>query len=135
MDVAVLDIPKGGYDGELGFEIRGEKFTFSVENAHPDTYARIFNADSDEQYLAYMDAWIEAALWPPEDIDRWRDLRSPLTEPPLWYDEILAVARHIGGLAGKRPTMPSNGSSATAASSGTGSTAVSPSPEAAVSPI
>lgn len=129
MDVAVLDIPKGGYDGELGFEIRGEKFTFSVENAHPDTYARIFNAESDVQYLAFMDAWIEAAL-SPEDRERWRDLRGTDTEPPLWYDEIQAVARHIGGLAGKRPTRPSNGSSATAATSGTDSTASSPSPVA-----
>lgn len=128
MDVAILDIPKGGYDGELGFEIRGEKFFFSVANAHPDSYARIFNADSDEQYLQFLDAWIESAL-DPADVDRWRDLRSPTTEPPLWYDEILAVARHIGGLAGKRPTMPSNGSSSTGVSNGTASTAGSPSPD------
>ncbi len=134
MEVAKLDIPKGGYDGDLGFEIRGQQFFFSVENAHPDTYARIFNAESDEEYLQRMDAWIEAALTP-EDRERWRDLRSPSTVPPLWYDEILAVARHIGGLAGRRPTRPSNGSSATATSSGTGSTDASPSPVAVPSTV
>lgn len=125
MEAAVsLDRPRVA-DGEPGFSLRDIEFRFNPSGASPDKYALIFSAASDTESLVAVDEFV-GACFGYEEQKAWHELRTA-AKPPLWFDELYAVARHIASVAAGRPTMPSNGSSPTPTASGTGSTAESPS--------
>lgn len=114
--------------GEPGFSLRGRTFRFRPAG-NPDRYAAIWSADTDSETLRAVDVFVVDVLIDDETREDWRFLREE-GDPPLWFDELFAVARHIASVTAARPTMPSSGSSVTAPQSGTASTAGSPSPAA-----
>lgn len=133
-EVPVLDSARVGHepgDEKPGFSLRGVEFRFRPAG-NPDAYARMNNSDTDEGLLQAADDFITATLLD-HGLQDWHKLRTE-GDPPLWFDEIVAVARHIAGVTAARPTMPSSGSSATPPPNGTGSTAGSSSPAAVPSP-
>ena len=131
MEAVALDRPRVGGD-EPGFSLRGVEFRFRPEG-NPDRYAAIFSADTDSDTLAALDVFVLDVLNSPGR-EEWDVLRNDAS-PPLWFDELFAVARHIGSVTAARPTMPSNGSSPGATKNGTGSTADSSSVEVVPSPV
>lgn len=133
MEAAVnLDRPRIT-DGEPGFSLRDVEFRFNPSGASPDRYALIFSAETDSESLKAVD-WFVCDCLSPEAAEAWLQLRDT-AKPPLWFDELYAVARHIASVAAGRPTTPSNGSSPTPTANGTGSTADSHFTEVVPSPV
>src|SRR5262245_7403873 len=108
MEAAVPLDRQRNLNGEPGFSLREVEFRFNPDYAHPDTYARIFSAESDADSLEAVDEFVEGCLSPATLVVDWRTLRSD-AKPAVWFDELYAVARHIAAVAAGRPTMPSNG--------------------------
>lgn len=110
--------------GEPGFSVREREFRFGPTGS-PDTYSRIWSADTDTQTLLEIDEFVKSVLVGEGAAEEWDLLRAGEYGAPPWFDELFAIVRHIAGVTAGRPTMPSNGSSPTPQISGTDSTASS----------